>query len=983
MRRLPIFLLRKAVLRALALLTLAGGALCAQEYSFRSFGTAEGLKNLAILQIYQDRVGFIWVSTQDGIFRYDGDRFEAFATEQGIPSNSGMTFGEAPDGSLLAGGDVGLYRLSGNHFEKLAADFNTISSAQGIESDGKGHTYLGTDVGLVELYSQPGQDQFGMRRFPQPAGTSGPAAYGILVDGDAVWYGCGLQLCRMDAAGTRVFGHESGLPDRELQGIQKDRAGNLWVRARNAGVFEWPAGKARFQRPSLPFSPQNISGIPAVDDDGRILLTTPVGLLIGDSKRWQMVDRSVGLRGTVYAAFEDRQHSLWIGLAGRGLAQWLGYREWESYSTENGLASDVVYEILPQDDGSLLVGTVAGLFRGERRPFGMSFRSVAGLSGFAVHSVRRSSKGDIWIGTDERGVARIDAQTGKAEWFGEKQGLADRAVYTLRFDHEQRLWVTTEAGLFMAMPPYRRFSRITELPSTRMWAVSEGSDGTVWAGGAGGLYEFAAGRWKNLTRADGLSNTEVLSLGAGPDGAVWVGYRFGGGIDRVRPQAGGVAIEKGVQRRGSDGLIYFLKFDHMGRLWAGTEHGVDVWDGAGWSHYDMNDGLVWDDCNLNAFADEPDGTVWIGTSGGLSRFKPIGSHALQAPLAVVFTRLANGHTDVSGLRNPSFGSHANSLIARYSALNATSQNEVIFRYRLGGATSNWTETTERELQFANLAPGSYRLEVDARGSDGRWSGRSAEFPFRILAPWYFTWWFVTICVLVALGVAWGVLILRFLGAQRRESKLRQEVAKKTADLRSANDELSVLSSTDPLTGLANKRVFDQALGWECARVQRMNSVGSLLSIDVDHFKALNDTEGHLRGDECLVALSAELARLCRRRLDLAARCGGEEFAMILPLAKSADAKRIAESVRQAIAALNIPHPASPVAPYLTVSVGVATATREWCCTREALSAAADRALYAAKNSGRNRVCVAEREIRRGGDRRAFEPQSGLTSSVSG
>jgi ligand-binding sensor domain-containing protein len=160
-----------------------------------------------------------------------------------------------------------------------------------------------------------------MRRFPQPAGTSGPAAYGILVDGDTVWYGCGLQLCRMDAAGTRVFGRESGLPDRELQGIQKDGAGNLWVQARNADVFEWPAGKARFQRPNLPFSPKNIIGIPAADDDGRILLPTPVGLLIGDSKRWQMVDRSVGLRGTVYAAFEDRQHSLWIGLAGRGLAQ--------------------------------------------------------------------------------------------------------------------------------------------------------------------------------------------------------------------------------------------------------------------------------------------------------------------------------------------------------------------------------------------------------------------------------------------------------------------------------------------------------------------------------------------------------------------------------------------------------------------------------------------------------------------------------------
>ncbi|MGA2910167.1 MAG: diguanylate cyclase [Terracidiphilus sp.] len=960
--RLTLLVFRKAIPFALALLTLAGGALCAQEYSFRSFGVAEGLNNLAIRRIYQDRVGFIWVSTENGIFRYDGDRFEAFAAEQGIPLNSGVAFGDAPDGSLLVGGTIGLYRLSGNRFEKLPTDFTTIAWAQGIQSDGKGHTFLGTDAGLVELYSQPGQDQFVMRKFPQPAGTSGPGAFGILVDGNVLWYGCGHQLCRKDARGTQVFGRESGIPDRELQCIQKDGAGNLWVRARNAGIVEWPAGKAKFERPKLPVSSENIGGVPAVDGDGRILLTSPVGLLIGDKTGWQKVDRSVGLRGTVYAAFEDRQHSLWIGLAGRGLAQWLGYREWESYSTESGLASDLVYEILPGSDGSLLVGTEAGLFRGERRPFGMSFRPVTGLSGFPVHSVRRSPNGDIWIGTESRGAARIDARTGKAEWFGERQGLVGKAAYTLRFDREQRLWAATEAGLFMATSPYRKFSRITDLPSTRIWAVTEGTDGKVWAGGIGGLYELVAGRWKNLTRADGLSNTEVLSLGAGPNGDIWVGYRFGGGIDRVRPHIGGVAIEKGIQRSGSDGLVYFLVFDQMGRLWAGTERGVDVWDGARWSHYDMNDGLVWDDCNLNSFAQEPDGTFWIGTSGGLSRFKPLRHHPPDAALTVVFTRLANGQTDVSRLRDPSFGSHANSLIARYSALNASSQNEVIFRYRLDGATSNWTETAQRELQFANLAPGAYRLEIDARGGDGGWSGHAAEFPFTISTPWYFRWWFISLCALVALSLAAGVLVLRSIGALRRESELRQEVARKTADLQSANEKLSVLSTTDPLTGLANKRVFDQALGSECARVQRMNSVASLLYIDADHFKAMNDTEGHLRGDECLVALSAELTRLCRRKLDLAARYGGEEFAIILPLTKSADAKRIAESVRLAIADLKIPHPASPVAPYLTVSVGVATATREWCCTREALLAAADRALYAAKNSGRNRVCVAHQEI---------------------
>jgi len=141
----------------------------------------------------------------------------------------------------------------------------------------------------------------------------------------------------------------------------------------------------------------------------------------------------------------------------------------------------------------------------------------------------------------------------------------------------------------------------------------------------------------------------------------------------------------------------------------------------------------------------------------------------------------------------------------------------------------------------------------------------------------------------------------------------------------------------------------------------MHSALSLLSIDVDHFKALNDSEGHQKGDEYLMLLGAELTRLCKRQTDLAARCGGEEFAIVLPDTDAADAHPFAESVRQAIEALNLPHPTSSVSPFLTVSVGVATVTWECAFTREALVAAADRALYSAKKAERNQVCVAQCE----------------------
>jgi ligand-binding sensor domain-containing protein len=471
---------------ALAFLLLACGTLRAQEYSFRNFGITEGLSNLGVRQIYQDSVGFLWVSTENGIYRFDGDRFEAFGPAQGIPVSSATAFGDAPDGSLLVGGAIGLYHLQGNRFEKLPGDFTSISWAQGIQSDGKGDTFLGTDSGLVELTSKPGQKEFATRTFAQPPGASSASAYGVLVEGDVLWYGCGHELCRISRGETTVFGRDSGLPDRESLTIRRDREGNLWVREKNLGVFVLPFGQTRFRRPDSPIPGLSLNA-PNIDADGRVLLPSPDGLLIHDKKGWQTIDRSSGLRGNLYVAYEDRQHSMWLGLAGRGLTQWRGYQEWESYSTASGLASDVVYEILPQPGGVVWAGTEAGLQRGERQPSGIRWAKIAALDGIPVHAVRAAPNGDLWLGTETGGVARLDVRTRKVKWLGDQQGLEGKAAYRLLFDREQRLWAATESGLFVAVAPYTSFLRIRDVPSSRVWAIAEGSDGTVWAGGPAGF----------------------------------------------------------------------------------------------------------------------------------------------------------------------------------------------------------------------------------------------------------------------------------------------------------------------------------------------------------------------------------------------------------------------------------------------------------------------------------------------------------------
>lgn len=922
--------------------------MCAQEYSFRTFGNGEGLANLSVRRIHQDREGFLWVSTENGIFRFDGVSFEAFGPEQGLPAAAAAALGDAPDGSLLAGGSFGLYRLRGSRFERIPGPFKTVSWRQGIQADGSGHTFLGTDAGLVELYSGPARDGFAMRRIPQAPGVEGAGVEAVLVDGKTLWYGCGQQLCQMDGRGTEVYGSEKGLPGRPLVAILKDHDGSIWARSRNEGVFVMRAGQTRFSKPRLPILGRAIVGIPSVDADGRVLLPAPDGLLIQDEPGWQKIDRAAGLRGDVFTVFEDRQHSLWIGMAGRGLVEWRGYREWESYSVASGLVSEGVNEILPQAGGTVWAGTMGGLMRGVRQRYGIRWSVVPGLEGFTVHTVRAAPDGSLWVSTETQGVARLDPRTGNVRWFGEREGLLDRAAFILRFDRERRLWVGTSAGLFLSEPPYARFARVGAVQRSLIWTIAEGSDGTIWVGGENGLFAFSGGHWRNFKRADGLSNLAVLSLGADANGTMWVGYEFGGGIDRVHLQPGGLAVVKGVQRPGTDGLVYFLEFDAAGKLWAGTEHGVDVWNGKRWSHYDMSDGLAWNDCNLSAFAAEPDGTVWIGTSGGLSRFKPRPRPGAVAPLEIVFTSLVMGQREVSGESGSSFGMEANSLTAHYSALNATRQNSVLFRYRLEGGNSNWTETTRRELQFAQLAPGSYRLQVEAQDGDGVWTGHAAEFAFSVLSPWYRSWWFYLICGLIPLLAAAAVVRSRMAEVRRREREINR--------LMQAHEEIRNLAFFDPLTGLPNRRLLLDRLRKTLARGSRSERLRAILFADLDDFKTLNDTLGHQTGDLLLQEVARRVTA-CVREADTVSRLGGDEFVVMLeelsevPEVAAAQAEVIAKKILGAISQSYLLDGRECQS---TASIGVTVFGGGEESTNEILQQA-DIAMYEAKGVGRNAV----------------------------
>jgi diguanylate cyclase (GGDEF)-like protein len=189
--------------------------------------------------------------------------------------------------------------------------------------------------------------------------------------------------------------------------------------------------------------------------------------------------------------------------------------------------------------------------------------------------------------------------------------------------------------------------------------------------------------------------------------------------------------------------------------------------------------------------------------------------------------------------------------------------------------------------------------------------------------------------------------------------LNEQLATTKRQLEAANRTLERLSHLDPLTGLANRRHLETALKLEWRRLSRTRSPLSLLLLDVDHFKAYNDALGHIAGDRCLQRVAQLLKEGAQRAGDLVARYGGEEFAIVLSATGAEGARRIAEALRARLASAGIPHPSSPAGEHLTMSVGLATVVPCADLSPPALLAAADRALYRAKQQGRDRIAVDE------------------------
>jgi diguanylate cyclase (GGDEF)-like protein len=371
---------------------------------------------------------------------------------------------------------------------------------------------------------------------------------------------------------------------------------------------------------------------------------------------------------------------------------------------------------------------------------------------------------------------------------------------------------------------------------------------------------------------------------------------------------------------------------------------------------------------------EPDGVVWLGGDGGLFRYAG-GSLSelprLPAPLIGRVTaggELLFGGDPVSRPAAAELPHVLRRLRIEFAPLSV--RPGLRYQTRLEPIDAAWSPAVaEPFAELTRLPPGAYTFRVRTVGASGE-TGPETSWSFTVLPPWYAASWALLLWAFLAVAAVLGFAQLRSRALRQRAAHLEAQVDEKTHELRhtleelqrahgdlaAANARLEEQSLRDALTGIANRRRLQSALEEEWSHTRQAIS---FVLLDLDYFKLLNDTRGHLAGDLCLQTVASYLAEAARRHGGLAARFGGEEFAVLLPGLRRKAAVQVAEQLRAGIEALAVPHPAT-AAGRVTASFGVATLSPGHHGQGPAdLIESADLALYRAKGEGRNRVCAEE------------------------
>jgi signal transduction histidine kinase/ligand-binding sensor domain-containing protein len=725
------------------------------SYGRQSWVMENGLPQNTVQTIAQTRDGFLWLGTEVGLVRFDGNSFVLLdqASKPALPGSDVSCLLATSDGALWIGTGDGLARLQ----DGLVTTFTTANGMPGnsiraLRQGREDTVNVSTQDGSVEIK--------GSRVTPLLVDwNDGPRPlfhiqltnkFDVSVNTTAV-----LIVEKDHPQQTLVVGKD--FPGTRIQTAFADQEGALWI-GTNGGLVRYSSGK--------------------ID---RFPVTDPLA------------------NASILSIIEDREGNLWVGTETGGL-HILRDERFRTYGTRDGLSSDASTTVVEDNAGTLWVGTGgSGLDAISRN--GSNFSKVKtltvrdGLSSNVILSLSAAPNGDLWVGTPD-GLSRV--RNGSVVSYTSADGLPDDFIRSLLVEADGSLWIGTRRGLAHWNPgaPGMHmdiFTQSTGLGSDLVGAMARDKNGNLWVATLAGLSRLQGGpkpSISNFTSADGLSSNVITALLQRGDGTLLIGTQ-GHGWNLWNGQHFLPVARTGLNHT----TIHAILDDERGHIWFATANGIarcdcDMAGGCShWMEFGPADGLRTRQMATNSHPSawrSRGGLLWFATPKGLVEVDPEHFPINTIPPPVVLVRFAVDDVD-QPVNDDSLnvGAGHNHFQFDYAGLSFTAPQKVRYRYMLEGFDHQWTEAgSRRSAYYTSIPPGHYTFRVQAANNDGFWNDEGAALAFALRPHFYQTIWFYLLLLAFAAALVFLAFRLRLLRAQREFNAVlaeRNRIAREVHD----------------------------------------------------------------------------------------------------------------------------------------------------------------------------------------------------------
>lgn len=765
--------------------------------NFHHITVDDGLSQSSVTCMLQDKKGFMWFGTQDGLNRYDGYNIKVFKNNPtdsaSLINNFIFSLFEDSSGTLYVetqGGGFNRYDPLSESFNRLkkknihlrGTKFNTVNA---FFEDSYGFQWTGgmsAGTGLKRTNKKTGEVIVYKHDASNPSSLSDDKVYSVFRDRSGIlWVGTFDGLDKLDEkTGTFIHyrnksGDQNSLSDNWVWPIYEDNQGYLWFGTVRGGLNKFNPNSGIFESykndPSDPRS-LNDNFIFSIygDRSGVLWIGTSAGGVnyflpsaqVFNLFRSKSGDKTWFTDNTIQSMLADRKGYYWIGTQKGGLYKF-DYKKniFENYqynsSSLNSISSNAVQSLYEDRSGNLWIGNFsAGL--DQYNPKTKSFKHYRNnpsdpnsLSDNRIYSIVQDIQGNMWIGTYGGGLNKLDPRTNKITRFqhdnNNPESISSNAVWSIAADHSGKLWLGTFGGGINVFNPDNTITHIVNNPKdpgsiidNNIIRIYIDKEDNIWVGSTKGLskYDRQKKEFKNYREQDGLPNESVFGILEDDEGNLWISTNKG--LSRFNPQ-------KNV-----------------------------------FKNYYSQDGLQGNEFNQNAFAkDEITGQLMFGGPNGFNVFNPNKVNVNNYLPPVVFTDYLRYNTDNTGgkpIYEKGISSRDSLLLTykdniinlQFSGLSYYNTQQNQYQYKLEGFNKNWIQLeNNNSVTFTNLSPGDYKLRVIASNNDGLWNYKGASLFIKVTPPWWKT------------NIAYSFYIIFFAGflyvVRRSELNRREQKAR--------------------------------------------------------------------------------------------------------------------------------------------------------------------------------------------------------------